>query len=49
MTASAGRVGVGTADATEPVLRELLDTHQIRNVLLRYARGLDRGDWDLVR
>jgi hypothetical protein len=34
---------------TETQVRELLDRHAIRDVVHRYARGLDRGDWDLVR
>ena len=37
------------SDTADLLLREMVDTHRIRNVLLRYARGLDRGDWDLVR
>lgn len=30
-------------------LRRLIDERQIRDALCRYARGVDRGDWDLVR
>ncbi|MFO1189560.1 MAG: nuclear transport factor 2 family protein [Alphaproteobacteria bacterium] len=30
-------------------LRRLIDEQQIRDALCRYARGVDRGDWDLVR
>jgi ketosteroid isomerase-like protein len=30
-------------------LRELLDKLEISEVLTRYARGIDRRDWDLVR
>jgi hypothetical protein len=30
-------------------LRRLLDEQQIRDAMSRYARGVDRGDWDLVR
>lgn len=30
-------------------LRDLLDQHEIYDALCRYARGVDRGDWELVR
>ena len=30
-------------------VQRLLDTQAIRDVLARYARGVDRRDWDLVR
>jgi len=30
-------------------LQRLLDKDQIRDAIARYARGVDRGDWDLVR
>lgn len=30
-------------------LQELLDQAEIRNVHLRYCRGVDRMDWDLIR
>lgn len=33
----------------DPVLRALLDQSEIRDVHLRYCRGVDRCDWDLVR
>ncbi len=33
----------------ERKLRELVDRHEIHQVMLRYARGLDRLDYDLVR
>ncbi len=33
----------------EPRLQALLDKDEIRDVILRFARGLDRHDWDLVR
>lgn len=33
---------------TDPALRELLDRVAIHDVLLRYARGVDRRDLDLV-
>lgn len=32
----------------EPQLRALLDKQEIREVILRYARGIDRLDWGLV-
>lgn len=31
------------------MLRRLIDERQIRDAMCRYARGVDRGDWDLVR
>lgn len=31
------------------MLRRLIDERQIRDALFRYARGVDRGEWDLVR
>jgi hypothetical protein len=30
-------------------LLRLLDQQKIRDAICRYARGVDRGDWDLVR
>jgi hypothetical protein len=30
-------------------LQNLIDKDQIRDVMLRYARGVDRRDWELVR
>jgi ketosteroid isomerase-like protein len=30
-------------------LRRLTDERQIRDAICRYARGVDRGDWELVR
>jgi hypothetical protein len=30
-------------------LQQLVDREAIRDVMCRYARGVDRGDWDLVR
>lgn len=30
-------------------LQKLLDKDAIRDAIARYARGVDRGDWDLVR
>lgn len=30
-------------------LRQIVDRHEIQDVLSNYARGVDRGDWDLVR
>ena len=32
-----------------PALRRLIDKDEIRDAICRYARGVDRGDWDLVR
>jgi hypothetical protein len=34
---------------TNETLRELADRAEIQDCLCRYARGVDRGDWDLVR
>lgn len=36
-------------DAMTPTLQRLVDKDQIRDAICRYARGVDRGDWDLVR
>lgn len=36
------------SDAADALLRELLDRTAIQDVLLRYARGVDRRDLDLV-
>jgi hypothetical protein len=33
----------------EQALQRLLDKQDIYETLCRYARGVDRGDWDLVR
>ncbi len=33
----------------EKKLRELLDRDEIRQVMMRYARGLDRLDFELTR
>lgn len=30
-------------------LQRLIDKDEIRDLMSRYARGVDRGDWDLVR
>jgi 3-phenylpropionate/cinnamic acid dioxygenase small subunit len=30
-------------------LQRLIDREEIHDVMLRYARGVDRGDWDAVR
>jgi hypothetical protein len=35
--------------AMNAALQALIDKDQIRDVLLRYARGVDRRDWTLVR
>ncbi|MFC9835348.1 nuclear transport factor 2 family protein [Rhodococcus sp. NPDC127530] len=32
-----------------PALQRILDRQDIYDVLCRYARGVDRGDWELVR
>lgn len=33
----------------EPKLQQLLDEEEIRRVHIRYCRGVDRMDWDLIR
>jgi ketosteroid isomerase-like protein len=33
----------------DAILRRLLDESEIRTVLARYARGIDRRDWEMVR
>ena len=33
----------------EPALQRLIDRAEIHDLMMRYARGVDRGDWDLVR
>lgn len=33
----------------ENALQRLLDKDEIRDLMARYARGVDRGDWDAVR
>lgn len=40
-----------TASPTQldPALQRLLDETAVKNVHLRYCRGIDRMDWDLVR
>lgn len=38
-----------TTAAIDPRLQTLLDKQAIREVLRRYARGIDRMDWELVR
>lgn len=35
--------------AQEKQLQELIDRQEIWTLLLRYGRGLDRRDWDLIR
>lgn len=37
------------AGAVPDALRRLLDRQEIHDLLCRYARGCDRGDWELVR
>jgi ketosteroid isomerase-like protein len=34
---------------TETIVRQLHDRAEIHDVLMRYVRGVDRRDWDLVR
>ena len=34
---------------TDTLIRQLHDRAQIHDVLMRYVRGVDRRDWDLVR
>jgi 3-phenylpropionate/cinnamic acid dioxygenase small subunit len=34
---------------TEPILRILADEHEVRQVLYRYCRGIDRREFELVR
>lgn len=42
-------MGSNGTDAVDPAeLRVLLDEQAVRNVHLRYCRGVDRHDWDLV-
>lgn len=33
----------------ESALQRLIDREEIREVMARYARGVDRGDWEAVR
>lgn len=33
----------------KPTLEDLADRAQIQDCLYRYARGVDRGDWEMVR
>src|SRR5579862_8540086 len=33
----------------EAALQRLIDQAEIRDVMCRYARGVDRGDWALLR
>jgi ketosteroid isomerase-like protein len=40
--------GIGTIEG-EAALRDLVDKEQIREVVARYFRGVDRKEWDLVR
>jgi len=37
------------AASLEARLQALVDREEIRDVVLRYCRGVDRGDWDMVR
>ena len=34
---------------SDPRLQSLLDKDEIRDVVMRFARGMDRHDWELVR
>ena len=36
-------------DENKHALHRLLDKSEIYDSICRYARGIDRGDWDLVR
>ncbi|GAB3176747.1 nuclear transport factor 2 family protein [Streptomyces incanus] len=38
----------GTTSTAE-ALQRLVDRKEIQDALARYARGVDRGDWELVR
>lgn len=38
-----------TATVTETALRELLDRNAIQDAMARYARAVDRSDWEGVR
>ncbi len=33
----------------EMTMQRLIDREEIRDLMMRYARGVDRGDWDAVR
>jgi hypothetical protein len=35
--------------ASNPALQRLIDKDAIHDALCRYARGVDRGDWELLR
>jgi hypothetical protein len=35
--------------SNEQALQRLVDKDEIQDAMSRYARGVDRGDWDLVR
>jgi ketosteroid isomerase-like protein len=37
------------AEPLEPRLQVLLDKEEIREITYRFARGVDRHDWDLIR
>jgi len=37
------------SESQQAALQRLLDKDEIRDAMSRYARGVDRGDWDLVR
>jgi hypothetical protein len=43
------RITVNGEDFLNPTLQFLLDQSAIRDVHVRYCRGIDRMDWDLVR
>ena len=38
-----------TMEAMQAALRRLLDEEAIKKVHLRYCRGIDRRDWELLR
>ena len=30
-------------------MQQIIDREEIRDLMLRYSRGVDRGDWEMVR
>lgn len=38
-----------SSPSTDDAMQRLIDQQAIRDALCQYARGVDRGDWDLVR
>ena len=39
----------GVTELTDTALRQLADRVAVHDVLMRYTRGIDRRDWELVR